>query len=86
MLHCQGLPYVPEMIRTELISRHHNNPLAEHFGIEKTRKLIARKYYWETLRHDVDAYVKVCDVCLSLKAVRYKPYSDLPSLPVPTHC
>ena len=27
VLHHQGLPYVPEIIRTELISRHHDNPL-----------------------------------------------------------
>lgn len=76
---------MPEATRTELISRHHDNLLAGHFGIEKTRELLARKYYWPTLRHDVEAYVKGCDVCLALKAVRHKPYGDLQSLPVPTH-
>ena len=86
VLHHQGLPYVPEIIRTELISRHHNNPLASHFGIEKTRELVARKYYWPTLRHDVDDYVKGCDVCLASKAVWHKLYGDLQSLPVLTHC
>ena len=45
VLHYQGLPYVPEIIRTELISRHHDDPLAGHFGIKKTRELIAQKYY-----------------------------------------
>ncbi len=45
VLHYQGLPYVPKVIRSELISRHHDNPLVGHFGIEKTRELIARKYY-----------------------------------------
>ena len=85
VLHHQGLPFVPEAIRIELISRHHDDPLAGHFGIEKTRELLARKYYWPTLRHDVEAYVKGCDVCLASKAVRHKPYGDLQSLPVPTH-
>ena len=85
VLHHQGLPYVPEIIRTELISRHHDDPLAGHFGIEKTRELIARKYYWPTLRHDVEDYVRGCDICLALKAVRHKPYGDLQSLPIPTH-
>ena len=69
VLHHQGLPYVPEIIRTELISSHHNDPLADHFGIEKTRKLVAQKYYWPTLRHDVDNYVKRCDICLASKTV-----------------
>ena len=45
VLHHQGLPFVPEIIWTELISRHHDNLLAGHFDINKTRKLIGRKYY-----------------------------------------
>ena len=85
MLHYQSLPYVPEIIRTELISRHHDNPLADHFGIKKTRELIAQKYYWPTLCHDVEDYVKGCNICLASKAVRHKPYGDLQYLPVPTH-
>ena len=36
VLHHQGLPYVPEIIRAEVISRHHNDPLSSHFGIKKT--------------------------------------------------
>ncbi len=85
VLHYQGLPYIPKVIRSELISRHHDNPLVGHFGIEKTSELIARKYYWPTLQRDVEAYVKGCDVCLDSKVVRHKPYGDLQSLPVPTH-
>ena len=48
-----------------------------HFGIKKTRELLARKYYGPTRRHDVQAYVKGCDVCLASKAVRHKPYGNL---------
>ena len=76
MLHYQGLPYLPENIRTVIISRHHDNLLAGHCGIEKTRKLVARKYYWPTLRAEIDTYVKWCDVCLILKEVRHKSYRD----------
>ncbi len=49
VLHYQGLPYIMKVIRSELISRHHDDPLAGHFGIEKTCELITRKYYWPTL-------------------------------------
>ena len=76
---------MPKTIQTELINRLHNNPLAGYFGIEKTHKLLARKYFWLSLRHNVEAYVKGCDVCLASKAVRHKPYGNLQSLPVPTH-
>ena len=62
-----------------------DNPLAGHFGIEKTRELIARKYYWPTLHRDVKDYVRECDVCLASKAVWHKPYSDLQFLPIPIY-
>ena len=45
VLHHQNLPYVSENIRTELISKHHNNSLIEHFAIEKTQELVVQKYY-----------------------------------------
>ena len=85
VLQYQGLPYVPEIIRSEVISRHHDDPLAGHFGIDKTRELVGRKYYWPSLRKDVEDYVRGCDVCLASKAIRHKPYGDLQSLPIPTH-
>ena len=86
ILNHESLPYIPEIIRTELISRHHDDPLAGHFGIEKTRELIARKYYQETFHHDVEVYIRDCDVCLVSKAVRHKPYGNLQQLPILTHC
>ena len=85
VLYYQGLLYVPEIIRTELISRHYNNLLASHFGIKKTRELVAQKYYRLILRRDNEDYVKGYDVCLTSKAVRYKPYGDLQFLLVSTH-
>ncbi len=76
---------MPEIVKTKLISRHHDDPLASHFRIDKTQELITRKYYWPTLRRDVEAYVTGCNVCLALKSVKHKLYSDLQSLPVLMH-
>ena len=84
-LQFQGLPYVPEIIRFEVISCHHNDPLVGHFGIDKTRELVSRKYYWPSLRRDIKSYVRGCDICLASKTIRHKPYGDLQFLPVPTH-
>ena len=68
-----------------MISRHHNDPLAGHFGIDKTRELVGRKYYWPSLRRDVKSYVRGYNICLASKAVRHKPYDDLQFLFIPTH-
>ena len=43
ILYYQGLPSVPKAIQTGLISHHHNNFLAGHFGIKKTRKIVGPK-------------------------------------------
>ena len=37
------------------------------------------------MQHDVEAYVKGCDMCLASKAVRHKLYCDFQSLPVPIY-
>ena len=73
VLHHQDLPFVPKAIQTKLITRHHDNPLAGHFGIKKTCEVLAQKYFWPSLGHNVEAYVKGCDVCLVSKAMRHKP-------------
>ena len=77
VLYHQGLFYVPEIIQTKLINRHHNNLLVGYFGIEKIQELVAQKYNWPMLCHDIDDYVKGYDICLTLKAIRHKPYRDL---------
>ena len=45
ILHYQGLPYVPKIVRLELINRHYDDPLTGYFGVNKTKELIGRKYY-----------------------------------------
>ena len=85
ILHHQGLPFVLEAIRTNLISHYFDNPLAGHFGIKKTCELLIQKYNQPTFRHDNAAYMKDCDVCLASKAICHKLYGDFQLLPVPTH-
>ena len=85
VLQYRGLLYVPEIIRSKVISRHHDDLLSGHFGIDKTRELVDRKYYWPSLRKDVENYIRGCVVCQTSKAVRHKLYGALKFLPVPTH-
>ena len=53
VLHHQKLAFVPEVIYTELISQYYDDPLSGHFGIDKTKDLIGRKYYWPSLQKDI---------------------------------
>ena len=85
IFHYQSLPFVCKAIQVELISLHYDNPLASHFGIEKTYEFLAQKYYWPTFRHDVEAYVKGSDICLISKIVHHKLYNNLQLLSLPTY-
>ena len=80
-----GLPYIPEFIRYELINCHHDDLLARYFGIDKIRELVGRKYYWSSLKKDIKSCVRGCNICLTSKTIRHKPYEDLQSLLVSTH-
>lgn len=82
----QRLFYIPQIICLELISCHNDNLLVEHFKINKIRKLVAKKYYWPTLRRNLKTYVRGCDICLSSKAICHKPYGDLKSLLISINC
>ena len=77
VLYYQELFFLPKIIWTKLISKHHNNPLVGQFDINKTRKSTGRKHYWPSYRKYVKVYVKDCDIYLALKTVKYKPYSNL---------
>ncbi len=36
VFHYQSLLYIPKIIYSKLISKHHDNPLASYFGIKET--------------------------------------------------
>ena len=76
VLQYQGLPFVSEIIWIKFFSWHHNNPLVDHFGVNKIRELIGQKYYWPSLRKDIKSYIKGYDICLSLKTMSHKSYSN----------
>lgn len=85
ILHHQELLFVPKIMWTEFISRHHNDFFEEYFDIDKTGEFIYRKSYWLSLRKDIKTYVKGCDVCWLSKTVSHKSYDNLEALPVLIH-
>lgn len=81
-----GLPYVSEIIRSKLISYHYNDLLIEHFGIDRTQELVAKKDYSIIFCRNVKGYLRGCNMCLASKGVCYKSYRDLKLLLILTHC
>lgn len=85
VLYREGLPYVPEIVRTKLISMHYDKPFVGYFRINKNQELISRKYYWSTFQAEVKSYMKICSIYLASKTIKHKLYGELESFLVPTH-
>ena len=45
VLQYQGLPYIPEIICFKVINCHYNDLFTGYFKINKTQKLVTRRYY-----------------------------------------
>ena len=49
-----------ETMRSQLLRMHHDDPLAGHFGRDRTLALLSRKYWWPELTKDVEKYCQTC--------------------------
>jgi hypothetical protein len=57
LVYLRNLIYIPDCMRTEVIKRHHDDPMCGHIGIEKTAELILRNYYFLNMRRKVQNYI-----------------------------
>ena len=67
----KDLLYIPkdDQLREKILKEHHDHPLAGHPGMRRTKDLILAKYYWPTIRKDVESYVKGCNKCQKTKTI-----------------
>jgi hypothetical protein len=84
-LYYRGKRYVPEdpELQLLLIEEHHDTPLAGHPGRSKTFDLLSRQDYWNTMRKQVDRYVRSCAECHRSRTSRYASFGVLQPLSVP---
>uniref|UniRef100_A0A1Y1KT95 RNA-directed DNA polymerase n=1 Tax=Photinus pyralis TaxID=7054 RepID=A0A1Y1KT95_PHOPY len=64
---------VPRSKVEEVLKLYHDSPLAGHYGVDKTYQRVASRYYWPTLRRDLEKHVKVCLQCQRYKPTNLKP-------------
>ena len=55
-----------------IIKEFHSSVTSGHSGINKTCSRIKQKYYWASLKRDVEKFIKRCDSCQRNKLVRKK--------------
>jgi hypothetical protein len=54
-------------LKRGVIYFHHDLPSTGHPGISNTLMLVARDYWWPSMRKDIKEYVKGCAICLANK-------------------
>ncbi|GFW22405.1 transposon Tf2-11 polyprotein [Trichonephila clavipes] len=64
-----------------IMQRHHNDPMAGHYGEDGTFQKIAKRYYWTGMKTYISDYIKKCPECALFKATNQKP-AGLPRTPV----
>ena len=81
----RGRIFVPDHdeLRLHIIQNHHSTPAFGHPGRAKTLELIQREYYWQTMRKDVDRFVRNCEPCRRSRTVRHSPFGLLRQPPIP---
>lgn len=74
--------YVPVESRHWLVTLAHDDVMyGGHLGIKKTfRKLL--RFWWPKMHHEVESYVKSCDICQKFKNPSGLPPGYLHSIPV----
>jgi len=72
-----------DALRVELMQTHHDDPLAGHYGVDKTLELLTRNYYFPGIHSYVKKYVASCDLCSRGKSPRHLKHGELAPLPVP---
>ncbi|KAK5987247.1 Transposon Tf2-1 polyprotein [Cladobotryum mycophilum] len=86
LLRYKNLIFIPddEVLRRELLQLYHNDPLAGHFGKDRTLELLQRKFYWHRMDQEIREYIQSYNTCQGTVAQRHKPYGKLKSLLIPS--
>lgn len=82
-----GKLFIPEddTIKQMILEELHDAPTGGHFGVDKTLESVARRFYWKTMRPDVELYCRTCPACQRAKHVNQLPAGLLQPLETPAH-
>jgi hypothetical protein len=54
---------LPSFVRLLFLQKTHGGGLMGHFGVKKTKDVLAAHFFWPKMRHDVERYVSRCTIC-----------------------
>lgn len=72
---------LPACLRNSVIKLAHDQPLAGHLGVEKTKERILKAFYWPGIFRNVSEYCASCDTCQKV-AKRSKVKAPMINTPI----
>ena len=78
----RNVPYVPVALRARVLDAMHDDPAAGHQGVEKTLHRVTQRFWWPTVRRDVQDKVGRCHSCHVNKKLGKRSKSPLIPIPV----
>ena len=65
---------VPRSMRREVIYQMHDSLISGNLGFKKTKQKILLRFYWYSLKDDVNLYIQRCDICATDKKPNQSKY------------
>ena len=75
--------FVPPDLRSEVLQWAHSTQLTCHPGIQRTKDVVQRRFWWTSLDEDIRGFVNACPTCNQHKPAHHAPAGLLHPLPVP---
>ncbi|KAK3545018.1 hypothetical protein QTP86_033218 [Hemibagrus guttatus] len=75
--------YVPLQFRQQVLQWVHEAPSSGHPGILRSTLLTLRRFWWPSLRTDVERFVRSCSTCAQSRVSHQLPEGLLEPLPTP---
>lgn len=70
-------------IKAQVLQFVHSDPMAGHFGYDKTLQRARRDFYWKGMRNEIKKFIRECEVCQQNKHENTRPTGLLQPLPIP---
>ena len=75
--------FVLSILRPQVLQWGHCSNFSCHPGVARSISLLRQRFWWPTLKEDVQEFVAACPVCAQNKTSRQRPHGLLHPLPIP---
>ena len=62
-----------DVLCSDLLTKHHDSPMAGHLGLYHMMQALAKRYWWKGMYHECQCHVCACRVCQAAKVSTQKP-------------